>query len=180
MLIGEVTSLDVRKNGDLLIADGLSQELWIFDKDGALKKEISPEACHPGDISFFIAPSCATLKNCTNTNKPREKSSSAIHTLHMLKPIAVYGFLCLFAFIGDTAVQGSFEENALPARVTEARQSPSGVKQDRTSVSTDDLENYFRKHRVIELSEEVLIGEVTSMKGLGRCPCSSKSGCITL
>ena len=110
-----------------------------------------------------IAPPCATPKSCTNTNKPREKPSSAIHTPHMLKPITVYGFLCLFALIGDTAVQGSFEESALPPRVTEACQSPSGVEQDRASVSTDDLENYFRKHRVIELSEEVLIGEVTSL-----------------
>ena len=48
VLIAEISALDVGDNGDLLIVDGLSRKIWIFDDDGDVRGELAPEACHPG------------------------------------------------------------------------------------------------------------------------------------
>ena len=53
VLIAEISSLDVGDNGDLLIVDGISRKIWIFNDDGDVRSELDPEACHPG---FMLLP----------------------------------------------------------------------------------------------------------------------------
>lgn len=48
VLIGAVSTLDIGKNGDLLIVDKVARKVWLFDRKGNFKKELRPEPCHPG------------------------------------------------------------------------------------------------------------------------------------
>lgn len=52
VLISMVTDLSVGPNGDILITDGGSREVFLFDSKGALKTRLDPAKCHPG-FNFF-------------------------------------------------------------------------------------------------------------------------------
>lgn len=48
VLVATVQTLDVGPKGRFLITDQVSRRAWIFERDGHLMKELTPEHCHPG------------------------------------------------------------------------------------------------------------------------------------
>lgn len=48
LIIGEITSLAIAPNGDMLVVDAIGGEAWLFDGTGALLRALQPERCTPG------------------------------------------------------------------------------------------------------------------------------------
>ena len=48
LLIAEIRSLDVAKNGRMLVVDMLGQQAFLFGPDGHLLAVLDPSICHPG------------------------------------------------------------------------------------------------------------------------------------
>ncbi|MGQ9798059.1 MAG: hypothetical protein ACUVRG_02025 [Ignavibacterium sp.] len=48
ILIGSINSLDIDKNGNILITDRVANQVYLLDPNGKLIRTLLPDSCHPG------------------------------------------------------------------------------------------------------------------------------------
>lgn len=48
ILIGDISFLDIDKNGNILITDRIGNSVYLLDKEGKFIKTLTPDSCNPG------------------------------------------------------------------------------------------------------------------------------------